>query len=99
MFAFDMKDETYRTYRKTLDILNNSYPDLFRSVERLIRFTRVPQKAILDFQETEKVIVRMALENQEFMLALQEEKVTVCIKEIEYMIRDLMESHPDIRAV
>ena len=56
-FAQGMGKEEYRTYRRSLDILNNSYPNSFRSVERLIRFSKVPQSAILAFSDTEKDIV------------------------------------------
>lgn len=52
-----MKDKDYKLYRNTMDYLNNNYTANFWSVERLVRFSFVPQHKILAYETVENEIV------------------------------------------
>lgn len=58
LFQNSMNAGQYRTYRETLDYLNNTFPDKFCSVERLLKFTTCPCTLIKSFQATEAKIVK-----------------------------------------
>lgn len=93
-FAKGMATEDYQRYRKSLDILNNSYPESFCSVERLVRFTKLPQTAILAFSDTEQTIVEEALQLPSFKEALESGKEKVDCPKLEELIKMAMKSHP-----
>ena len=57
-FAHQMRDPSYRDYRETLDMLTNWFPQEFWSVERLIRFSKMPYSEVLRYSQTERVIVK-----------------------------------------
>jgi hypothetical protein len=62
-FAHHMRDPSYRDYRETLDMLTNWFPQEFWSVERLIRFSKMPYSEVLRYSQTERVIVKEVQKN------------------------------------
>ena len=53
-----MHDTSFQFFRSTLDLLNNTFPEDFWSVERLIRFSKIPYKDILEYSDIERKIVK-----------------------------------------
>jgi kynurenine 3-monooxygenase len=70
MFGADMRAAGHKEYRRVLDLMNNSYPEEFWSVERLLRFSTVSPSKIERYQATETRIVKRVLLNEGFRKAV-----------------------------
>ena len=91
-----MKDKSYKLYRNTMDYLNNNYTDNFWSVERLVRFSFVPQHKILEYEdvETEIVIAVGKIENIKKSI-----KANAKRDEVDQVLQEIYKKHEDICSI